>query len=143
MTDQSGYDLFCKAANAVAKIDLLGGPGTSYCTAAEVHAMGVILKAMNVLPHVPARSHNTGDRLDVYLRDVTQIFPDPGYDPLKALTKEGPPQLNRWGVSALQMLLKVADNMAEGEFVADDFEDVVGEARHALENLDPQNGENQ
>ncbi|MGV6840004.1 MAG: hypothetical protein ACWA40_07390 [Planktomarina sp.] len=131
--EQDGYDLFCNAANAVAKIDLLGVPGTAYCTDTEVHAMAVILKELDILPHVTAHSHNTGNRLDVYLRDVTQIYPRPDTDPLHDLKATGGKGQLKWDVNALRDLVDVSG----------DFEDTRPQAQPTLKVIETPEGSEQ
>ena len=123
MTDQpTGYDVLCDAANAVAKIDLLDEAGTSYCTAFEVMAMGRVLHALGVLPQVPCRAEVNGDRLDVHIRDVAAIFPDPGGDPLAQLPSYGrlaaALEASNGCVQALQDLVMFADHVTH-QFIAD------------------------
>lgn len=80
---QSGYDLICAAANAIAKMDLLGRDGTAWVTDAEVFAMAEVLHTLAILPVVPAQSVVTAERIELRMQDVRQVFPDNGNDPLK------------------------------------------------------------
>lgn len=119
MTDQpTGYGILCAAANAVAKIDLMDEAGTSYCTAFEVMAMGQVLKALGVLPQVPCRTEVNGNLLELHIRDVAAIYPDPGHDPLAQLVPYGQLAAAVGCAQALQDLVTYSDHVTH-QFIAD------------------------